>query len=135
MVTTLSSELAFELAAPSSRYSRLLALGQAAGQAVALFDCNGDGAHSETVHLSVENGRWREGSSSGGATPDRFGLHGTGSWDDDVTDREIRYAYGRVKGQGPTLIDVRGLSVDVVAGPEGWWVWVEDPTGRAPSDD
>ena len=133
MATTLSSELAFELAAPSSRYSKLLALGQAAGQAVALFDSNGDGAQSETVHLYVENGRWHEGSSSGGGTPDRFGLHATGSWYDETTAREVRYAYGRVRGPGKSVVDVNGLSVDIVAGAEGWWVWVEDPAEPHPS--
>jgi hypothetical protein len=112
----LTPDLALEIGGWDVRYAQVLVIALDGAVGISVIDPNGDGNITETEHVYLDNtGSWRAGSSSGGGTPDRFGVHALGWY------AGVRYAYGRAEPPGLHTMSYRGHDFDVVAGINGWW--------------
>jgi hypothetical protein len=116
MNTKLTAHLAREIGGWDARYATVLAIATDGPVGISIIDPNGDGNITESQHFYRDDtGHWHAGSSTGGATPDMFGVHGSGCYSG------VRYVYGRAANPGRHTVTYQGHEFDVTPEPTGWW--------------
>lgn len=121
----LTERLALDIGGWDTRYAQVLLIALDGHVGVSIIDPNGDGNITEVEHVYRDPaGRWRAGSSSGGGTPDRYGVHGSGSYGGPGPGTGVRYVYGRAEQPGPLTVSEPTGVLEVTATATGWWAWV-----------
>ena len=136
-IPELTEQLALAIGSWDSRFARVLVIGLDGPVGISVIDPNADGSVTEVEHVYLDDtGHWCAGGSSGGGTPDLYGVHGSGSYAGPEPGTGVRYVYGRADTPGPLTVPGPCGDLEVIATHAGWWAWVhahhDDSVAAAP---